>query len=290
MRENKSKISLFDYKDYRVFLNDWYKESKKTKPFFSYRAFAKKAGFKTSNFLMLVMKGQRNLTEQSLAKTILGLGLNKQEQDFFRNLVFLNQAKTHDEKNLYYQHLLQSKKFSQLKPIEKQQYEYYSTWYHPVVRELIVSKDFDGTPEWLSGRLLSKVTPAQCAKSIELLESLGFIKKNGGNRWKQTSSIVSTGPELTSLVVHNYHKTLLDLTRAVMDKLSTKERDVSALTLGVKTSRIEELKAKIRRFRKEILSLVSVDTEPEEVVQLNIQFFPVTKKQHGKSKGELCNS
>ncbi|MBU0506505.1 MAG: TIGR02147 family protein [bacterium] len=277
MGRQKSNISVFEYSDYRTYLKNWYEEAKKGNGGFSYRQFSKKAGFSTSNFLMLVIKGQRNLTEQSLAKVMIGLGLNKQEQDFFRNLVFFNQAKTHEEQNLYYQQLLQSKKFNELKPIEKKQYEYYSTWYHPVVRELVCSPDFDGTAQWLSHKIYPHVSEGLCAKSIELLEELGFIKQKSDGKWQQTSSIVSTGPELTSLVVHNYHKSILELSKAVMDKLSTEHRDVSTLTLGIKRDRIEELKTKLRDFRKEILTMVSADTEPEEVVQLNMQFYPVTK-------------
>ena len=277
MGKPNSTIVLFKYSDYRAFLRDWYQQAKKGGGSFSYRAFSKRAGFHTSNFLMLVMQGKRNLTEESLKKFVIGLKLNKQEAEFFRNLVFFNQAGTHEDKNFYYQRLLQSRKFSQLQPIERQQYEYYSAWYHPVVRELVVSKELDGSPEWIAQRLSPPVTPAHVAKSIELLEGLGFIRKNGDRRWHQSSALVSTGPELTSLVVHNYHKILLDLSKDVMDKLSMKHRDVSALTLGVKKERLPELREKIRAFRQEILKAVSDDNEPEEVVQLNIQFYPVTK-------------
>lgn len=285
MNKAASKVNLFEYKDYRSFLKDWYHQAKETRPSFSYRTFAKKAGFNTSNFMMLVMKGQRNLTEASLTKFVKGLDLNKQEQEFFRNLVFFNQAKTHAEKNVYYQGLLQSKKFRQLKSIEKRAYEYYSTWYHPVIRELIVSKDFDGTPEWLAKRLSPAITSAQAAKSINLLESLGFIKKAKSNKWKQTSPIVSTGPALKSHVVHNYHKSLLNLTMEVMDRLTVEHRDVSALTLGVKRERLAEIRNKIRDFRQEILKMAATDTEPEEVVQLQLQFFPVTRNNNSSNQG-----
>lgn len=228
---------------------------------------------------MLVMKGLRNLTEESLNKFVVGLSLNKQEQEFFRNLVFFNQAKTHQDKNLYYQRLLQSKKFGQLKPIEKNHYEYYSAWYHPAVRELIASKNFDGTPEWIAKRLSPTITPAQAAKSIALLVQIGFIEKTGANKWRQATSVVSTGPKLTSVVVHNYHKNLLDLSKAVMDRLSMDHRDVSSLTLGVSRDKLVQLRDKIREFRQDILKMVANETEPEEVVLLNIQFYPVTKNQ-----------
>lgn len=276
MNGRESKVSVFEYRDYRAFLRAWYAEAKKSRASYSFRLFAKKAGFQSSNFMMLVMKGKRNLTEESLKKFVVGLGLNKQEEEFFRNLVFFNQAQTHEDKNFYYQRLLQSKKFSQLKPIEKQQYEYYSAWYHPAVRELVVSKEFDGTPSSIARRLSPAVSPHQVEKSIELLEKLEMIKRVNGH-WKQASSIITTGPELTSVVVHNYHKGLLDLSKEVTDKLSMEHRDVSSLTLGIKRRRLPQLRAKIREFRQEILKLAANDTEPEEVALLNIQFYPVTK-------------
>lgn len=286
MKRGDSKINLFQYSDYRAFLKDWFAEAKKTRASASYRSFSKKAGFQSSNFIMLVIQGKRNLSEESLTKCVLALGLNKQEQEFFRNLVFLVQGKTNQDKNFYYQRLLQSKKFSELKPIEKRHYEYYSTWYHPVVRELVVSKGFDGSAEWIAERLSPAVTPAQAARSIELLEDLGFIRKGAYNRWEQVSPIVSTGPELTSVTVHNYHKLLLDLSKKVMDELTFKDRDASSLTLGVTKEKLPRLRAKIREFREEVLKMVADDHEPEEVVLLNIQFYPVTKNPE-KKRGVL---
>lgn len=283
-----SKVNIFEYRDYRKFLQDWFQQAKKTRRSYSYRAFAQKAGFHTSNFLMLVIQGKRNLTEESVTRVATGLGLNKQEQEFFRNLVFFNQAGSHAEKDAYYQRLLQSKKVSQLQPIEKQQYAYYATWYHPVVRELVASKEFDGTPEWIANRLSSTVTPAQIAKSLELLETLGIIQKTEGPRYRQVNTLISTGPEVSSIVVHNYHKSLLDLSKSVMDELSLDYRDVSALTLGVSRERLPEIRNKVREFRKEVLKMVSGENEPEEVFQLNIQLFPVTKmnaKLNNQHKG-----
>lgn len=69
----------------------------------------------------------------------------------------------------------------------------------------------------------------------------------------------------------------MDLSKEVMDQLSLQYRDVSSLTLGVKRERLGELRTKIREFRQEILKLASADVEPEEVVLLNMQLFPVTR-------------
>lgn len=281
MKVEGKKISVFDYRDYREFLRDWYDANKKTTPSLSHRSFSKRAGFNSTNFFMMVMQGKRNLSEDGVKKVMKGLKLNKQEQEFFRSLVFFNQAKTPEDKNLYYRGLLQSRKFRQMKPIEKERYEYYSSWYHPVVRELVVSSDFDGTPEWIAKRISPRITPHQAAKSVELLERLGFIERGADGRWRQTSSIVTTGPEVVSVEVYNYHKDLLDLSKQVLDTRSMKNYDVSSLTLGVKKERWGEIKEKIREFRKEVLKMASDDSDPEGVLQLNIQFYPVASCKKG---------
>ena len=277
MRSGSSPVNLFQYLDCRRFLKDWFTESKKMRRGLSFRSFAKKAGFKSVNFFKFVMDGKRNLTEESLVKCMNGLGLNKQEQDFFRNLVSFNQAKTHEVRDTSYRNLIRSRKYSQIRPIAREQYEYFSAWYHPVVRELVVSRDCDGTAEWVAPRIFPPITPAQAARSIELLEKIGLIEKGPDGRWRQSNSLVSTGPEVLSVSLLNYHKIVLDLAKEILETVPMSRRDVSAMTLGVLKERVPELKRKIQEFRAEILKLVADDSHPEEVIQLNIQMFPVTR-------------
>lgn len=269
-------IDLFHYLDYRKFLRDFYQNAKKKRAGFSFRSFSRKAGFGSSNFYKLVMDGDRNLTEESASKFAAALGLNKEEQLFFKNLVLFNQAKSQKEKQAHYQKLLGSRKFGKLKALDKTQFQYCSEWYHAVVRELIAHKKFDGTPEWLAAHIFPPITPAQAKKSLELLEKLGFIKKTASGRWKQTSSLVSTGAEVMSLALFSYHMSMLDLTRQVLEAVPAAKRDISALTLGVDREKIGTIKEKIRRFRREIMEFASTDTHPNEVIQLNIQLFPFT--------------
>ncbi len=281
MRPKSSSINIFHYHDYRAYLRDVYQLAKKSRGSFSFRTFSKRAGFSSPNFLKLVMDGQRNLTEESLPKFMTGLGLNKQEQEFFRNLVFYNQAKDHENRDAYYHRLVQSRKFASLKPIEKHQYEYCSEWYHSVIRELVAAPDFDGTAEWLSGRISPPITPAQAKKSLKLLVNLGFLTKVEDNKFHQTSSLVSTGAEVASVALYNYHMSLLDITKMALEAVPASQRDVSSMTIGVMKERIPLLKKKIQEFRQEILKIVSTDTKPEEVVQLSIQMFPLTKMKEG---------
>lgn len=272
-----SPIQPFDYLDYRRFLRDWYEHAKQHRRGFSFRQFSKKAGFGAPNFLKRIMDGERNLSLESLPAFMDGLGLNKQEREFFQNLVLFNQAETHDTKDHYYRGLLRSQKFSQLKPLEKDQYDYYSAWYHPVVRELLVSPDGDGTPEWVSTRVCPAITTQQARDSIALLERLMFVRRGVDEKWQLAQPLVTTGARAMSFVMLNYHQNVLELVRERLPKTLSTQRDVSTLTLGVVKERIPQLKRKIEEFRREVLKLVSDDVKPEEVVLLAIQLLPVTQ-------------
>lgn len=275
--DERLKINLFEYLDYRKFLRDYYAAQKQSRAGFSLRRFSEKGGFTSSNFLKLVMDGDRNLTEKSLIKFADALNLNKQEREFFTNLVHYNQADSHDNKNLFYKKLIQFKNFSSVKPMEREQYEYYSSWYHAVVRELITSSHFHGEPQKLIAKIYPSISLKELEKSIELLEKLGFIKKNDHGHWGMAQTVITTGSEPKALVLTNYHKDFLALARTQIEKVPSQQRDISTLTLGVERSMIPELKKRIQNFRSEILKLVSTQTNADEVVVLAMQLLPVTK-------------
>lgn len=277
MRTRESPVNLFQYRDYRVFLKDWYQAAKRSRASFSFRTFSKRAGFKSTNFFKLVMDGERNLTDKSLAQFMEGLRLNKQEQTFFWHLVHFNQAQSNEEKNFHYKSLLQSQKFYQLKLLEKDQYDYFSNWYHSVIRELIVSSDYDGTLEWVQRRLIPRLSVTQIKKSIALLQKLELIQCVDGKRWVQYDTLISTGSETKSVAIMKCHQEILDITKNTMEQIPASDRDISTLVLGIKKENFQDIKGNIRTFRQQILKSISTVSNPEEVVLLNIQLLPVTQ-------------
>lgn len=83
---------IFNYSDYRKFLRDFYHYKKQVNPYYSYRLFSMKAGFRAPNLLKLVMDGQRNLTRDSVCKFSQALKLSEQESAYFADMVLRNQG------------------------------------------------------------------------------------------------------------------------------------------------------------------------------------------------------
>ena len=103
---------------------------------FSYRYFSRKAGFKSPNFLKLVIDGQRSLGPESVDRFAKALKLDEDEHDFFRALVAFEQARTPDEKNEAFARVAASQRFRQARRLDSGMFTYLSRWYYPAIREM----------------------------------------------------------------------------------------------------------------------------------------------------------
>ena len=269
---------IFGYLDYRKYLADMYTEKKNSDRSFSFRLFAKRAGFASPNFLQLVMQGKRNLSQQGIMKCLQALKLKKAEAEFFENLVRFNQSKTDEERNFYYTRIAANKQYTEIKVLEKAQFEYYSKWYHVAVREMVLLKSFVPQPAWIAAHLQPQISEHEAAESLHLLEQLGLLVRNKAGQLTQQDRYVDSGDEVTSLAVANFHREMLNRAAEAIDGQSAKNREISAVTFAVSETRLREAKKMIQEFRKKISQFLSEEDAAEQVCQLNMQFFQLTSK------------
>lgn len=267
--------SIFSYSDYRKYLADYFEEQKKDTTYFSHRYFAKKAGFSTSNFLHLVMVGKRNLTKQSLMRITLAMKLGKSESEYFENLVFFNQAGDIREKNLFYERLTAFRKSTFVQPINADQFEYYSNWHHPAVREIACFNQGRMDENEIAKTIRPKLTPREVKKSLDLLLRLGLLVRNNGV-FAQSSPLLTTGPEVASNAISAFHIRTMALAAESIEAVPPDKRDISGLTLGITKNNFLKIKKRIQEFRREILSLAQ-EENPECVYQANFHLFPLTR-------------
>jgi uncharacterized protein (TIGR02147 family) len=272
------KPNLFTYDDYRIYLKDSYRFLKETRKAFSFRYFSREAGFASSNFLQLVMSGKRNLSPHSIPKFAKALKLNQQETEFFENLVMFNQASTSAEKSRHYQKMIHSRRYREINQLAPSQFEYFSHWYYAAVRELVELPGFQEDSHWIAGQVSPAITKAQAQKALRLLQRLNMLKRGSDGKLEQVDRTITSGPEVRSVAVKNFHREALALASDALDHVPPAERDVSGAMFSVPEARIVEIKEKIQHFRKALLASVAGYPEPaDRVYQLNLQLFPVTK-------------
>ena len=267
---------VLQYTNYRVYLRDYYEFKKKTVPAFSLRFFAEKAGLSSHAHLKLTIDGKRNITKNTVVKLIHGLGLQNQRAAYFESLVFFNQAQTDADKQVYYAQLLKASPRSKLHKMDEAQFRIFREWHHSAILEMVALKDFRPIPDWISKRLGGLVTPAQVTDSLKLLVELGLLVKTA-NGFRQRDPLITTDDEVRNMMVKMYHLQMLKLSATMLSDLPAKQRDISALTFSIRREDFPNLKKHLQLMRKELLDFSAKAGEAEDVVQINIQLYPLTR-------------
>lgn len=265
------------YTDYRKYLRDFYEDRKKRSPSFSHRQFCQKAGLGSPSFLREVIDGKRNLTEATIPQFVKGLGLVEHDAAFFGALVRFNQAVDPASKQTFLETMrgLRRKVPVALVPLDR--YEYYSSWYLPVLRELAIQRDWGDDWTALARSVRPRIRKGEAREGIAVLERLGFLERDG-MRWKQTEPAISSGGEVDSLAVRAGNREYARLGHEAIEAIPPSQRDISTLILGLPESAFPVFKQELREFKDRLVRIAQdFGTEGEQVYAMNLQFFPLSQ-------------
>jgi uncharacterized protein (TIGR02147 family) len=268
--------SIEFYTDYRQFLQDYYTWKKESSRYFSYRQFSIKAGLNSPSIYREVVAGKRNLTIQTISAFIKGLGLNERDGRFFENLVLFNQAKSEETKKKYLSVLRGLRYRKPQKQIPVHLYEYYEKWYNPVIRELAVTLDWKDNYALLSRSVSPPIKTSEARESVELLLSLGFLKKNIDGAYEQTSPDITTGPEVNSLAIRALNREYARLGVEAIERFPPSQRDISSVIMAIPKEKLSDFKREIVDFRRKLITLAGdTDLKADCYYSLVVEFFPV---------------
>ncbi len=275
--------SIYLYIDYRQYLSDAYTTMKKRNKSFSFRSFAKLANSSSPNLLQLVSSRKLNLSNTQLSSLARSFKLKRKEEKYFETILAFDHAKTHIEKDKYFQRILFTREYKSIKTIEKKHYDYLSHWYNPVIRELVSASGYPDDPTWIADRIIPTISLPKIKNGIKLLESLALIKRREDNKgWILTDSTISTPSQVISMAVIKYHQDIIKLARESIERFGPDVRDVRSVTLGLTESGCRELKKRMESFWKEILVFAESQKDKDRVMQVNMQLFPLSTKKGNK--------
>lgn len=278
MSKKKLPIDIFSYQDHKLLLYDLYCLWQKKIRRLTYRKFSRLAGFTAPNYLKLIIDGKRKISSDGLRKILLFFDFNKRESYYFENLVLMNQAQTHTQKNFYYHKLGKTPGYSLMRKGDMRIFDYYSHWYYPAIRELVLMENFSDNPEWIAQQLNPMITTHEAQKAFKALCDMGMIKKDK-EKWILKDIVVSTGPQINSMVVMNYHKEMIEKAKSALETVPREQRNVSSLTVGISRSTYEQMIHEVYSFQQRLLELANADYHKEQVYQINFQLFPLTRKE-----------
>ena len=264
-------LDIFTYRNFRDLLSDYYHTQKKQKASYSYKAFAEKAGLNSPNYLKLVMDGKRNLSHKNIKKFAKGLGLAERRAEFFENLVYFNQTKEEETRSLYQAKLRMLEAGPEAYLLNEEEKEVVTRWYYFVIREMAYLPDFKVDSAWIVKRLNKNITVDQAKEALKVLEKLGLLTNH-------RSVAVDVSPRMKASAINEFHREMgAQALESVKDD-NYEEREFNALTVCVSKENLPLIKERLREFRKELNRFLSNDKNGDEVYQLNLQLFPLTRK------------
>ena len=274
--------TIFEYRDYREYVRDFY-ESRKKCSAFTWREFAKLAGFSSSGFLKLVCDGKTRLSKVGVEKVLSAMNLSGAQAEYFRQMVTFCDSQQPDVRRTSFERMMKIASENRVEFLEAKSFAYFSSWANPALRELApIMKG--ASPLEMGHTLVPAISAAEARESLDLQESLGLLKKDECGNYVQTSEGVSSTREVISATVVNMQKQYAHLAADSLERYSRDYRHISGMTMGLDREAYERLAAELDAFRKKVVEILSNVKSYDRVYRMNLQLFPLSKKVEKNEK------
>ena len=178
-------IDIFQFTHFRKYLDEYQAARVQTDPEFTRAGACALLGLpKTRSYYNDIVKGKK-LTGRMIPKFVEVLGLNKKEAKYFETMVNFDQAKTTTERNAFFDELIKQHPDPH-HILNEDAYEYYNHWYNSVLFTALDVMDVSDDLEPIQKRIFPKVSVGTLKRSLELLERIGFVRKNEDGFWKSS--------------------------------------------------------------------------------------------------------
>jgi uncharacterized protein (TIGR02147 family) len=267
-------LNVFDYFDYREYLEDVIGQLKKTDSGFSYRLFAQETGIPNHNYLLRIIKKQRNLTARYIPNISAYLKHTRQESQYFDLLVQFNNAKRPSLKERLLRNILSFRYSRGVHILKDSKLKFFSKWYYPVIRELVCICDFQEDYNLLARKCVPRITPTQARGAVKYLVENGFVRLTGSGKYVAINQVISTEPEVDSAIIPKYHRTTIAQCAEAVETIDKEVRSFSSLTLRVSRETYEEMKREIASCRRRLLTMAKESRDPELICFAGFQLMP----------------
>lgn len=239
---------------------------------------SKRLGYKSASSLSMVITGERLPSEDMIDRLVKDFKMTGREERYFKLLIELERkkGKNHDVN----EHLKLIQKMSTEKnsySIDIQQFSAISEWYYIALKQLISTDSFVEDENWIHKRLRKKVSVGQIKKALKDLEDLEIIRRDETNRLRVIKPGLITSNDIPSSAIKKHHYGMMELAQEALMEQEVDQRQINSTTMRIRKDNLPEAKKFIFDFLKEFSSRFS-ELESEDVYQMNVQFFELTKQ------------
>lgn len=236
-------------------------------PRYSLRSFARYLGIEASH-LSKILRGQRSVTERMLLRVAPKLGMSPKDLDHYREVIRKQERRLGNSATA----------LPNYNPVEMDQFQIISDWYHFAILELVSMEGFVASPQWISRVLGINVNEASAA--IDRLFRLGYLETQPDGSWKNRSGFNTTiGNDFTTAALRQMQRQILQMAIDALEAVPFDQRSQSAMTMAVDKDLLPRLKERITQFRRETDAFIQKNSKKlDSVYHLSVSLYPVTKE------------
>jgi len=276
---------LFDYDDFRKFLQDYFDEQKRLRAVFSHRFFAAKAGFSSSSYCLNVIRGRFNLTPKSIEKLAKAMEFEPLQKSYFEALVQYNQAHQVDERENAWEQIQQIRKQLEFTHITTREQLYFSKWYYPIVRELAVTAEWHGDYMTLARMVEPQITTEEAREAVKNLVEMNIIRpvEEGACHYEETALMLDA-TQIPPIALRKIRREYMQHAIGAVESKPKNERFAAFTTLAMSESSYNYAVDILEEARKKIIARAANDTNVERVYEMMMVAFPMSKKVEKEAK------
>ncbi len=245
---------------------------------YSRRALARDLGV-SSAFVTKILTGVRNLPAERIKRMARLLDMDLSEQENLVQSIIVHTIKSPELRAIARKssgHL--NSQMDIYGRCDRTQFGVLREWYNIAILDMVTCKNFDPDTSKIASKLGIHIRQAQ--ESLDGLSKAGLIERIGDTYRKVEGETffpaTKSLPEIRNFQKQMIQKALVTLSSA--EQSEYERRLITGFTIAANREHLETIKKMIFDF----LSLASTTLSQgdcEEVYQLNVQFFPLTKME-----------
>lgn len=267
---------ILEYLDYRRYMLDYYEERKRYSSF-TWREFAKLAGFVSPSYLKLVCDGKTSLSKPGISKVADAMGLEGFNLAYFTQLVRLGDAKNDEEKKSAFDELQKIAKVNKVRVINADAFRYYESALCPIVRELAPLMPH-AYPGEMAAKIKHPVSALDVRNALQFLVQTGMLKIREDGSYVQTEKSVKGSKDAIPLAIRSMNAEMAELGKQALGNVEPQNRNISGVTMGINEESFVRISREIDDCRKRIIAIANECERIDQVYRLNFQLFPLTEK------------
>ena len=267
---------IIEYTDYRKYIQDYYDERKRCSAF-TWRDFARAAGFSSAVYLKYVCEGKKNLSLGAAGSVANAMGLAGFENTYFVLMVSYAHAKGDAAKRAAFEERCALAHAHRVRVLGNEEFDYFKSWKNPVIRELAPHMP-GAKPLEMAHACKQKISATEVSETLDFLVKANLLRKDKNGNYHQTEKSVSMGPvDAVPVAARDMQRQMGEFAVKSLD-LPLSERDMSGLTLGLTRHAYEKIRKEIAEFRRRVVSIATEEDKTEQVYRLNLQLFPMSER------------